>query len=78
MSTEKNKAVVRRHYEEGWNQRKLSTVSETHALSIVHHDPSNPANIMGPEDIKQRLAEGIEAFPTSILISMTWLQKGIR
>jgi len=63
MSVEKNKAVVRRHYEEGWNQRKLSTVDETHAPNFVHHDPSNPEDLKGPDDVKRRLAEVIEAFP---------------
>ncbi len=63
MSIEENKDVVRIHYEEAWNQRKLSTIDETHAPNIVHHDPSNPEDFMGPEDVKQRLAEVIKAFP---------------
>ncbi len=63
MSIEANKAVVRIHYEEAWNQRKLSTVDETHAPTSVHHDPSNPENIMGHKEIKQRLTDVIKAFP---------------
>lgn len=63
MSLEDNKAVVRRHYEEGWNQRNLSSVDETHSPNHIHYDPSNPAPISGAEGIKKRLAEVIQAFP---------------
>ncbi len=63
MSLEQNKAVVRRHYEEGWNQKNLSTVDETHSPDTIHHDPSNPTAITGVEGIKNRLAQVIQAFP---------------
>ncbi len=63
MSLEENKAVVRRHYEEGWNQKNLSTVDETHSPDHIHYDPSNPTTITGAEGIKKRLAQVIQAFP---------------
>jgi steroid delta-isomerase-like uncharacterized protein len=63
MFLEENKAVVRRHYEVGWNQKKLESVDETHAKNCVHHDLSNPLPIKGSEKIKKRLATVMEAFP---------------
>jgi steroid delta-isomerase-like uncharacterized protein len=63
MTTEENKAVVRKHYEQGWNERNLDSVDETHSPDCIHHDPSNPAPIRGSEEIKKRLGTVIEAFP---------------
>ena len=63
MSIEENKAVVRRHYDEGWNEKNLSSVDETHSPDCIHHDPSNPNPFKGPEEIKNRLSIVMEAFP---------------
>lgn len=60
---EQNKAIVRRLYEEAWNERELSVVEEVHATDSVHHDPSNPENLIGPEGTKARIVEVTNAFP---------------
>jgi steroid delta-isomerase-like uncharacterized protein len=43
MSIEENKAVVRRHSEEFWNQKKLEVAEEIHAADYVFHDATSPA-----------------------------------
>ena len=63
MSLEENKAIVRRYYEEALNERNFSIMDETCAVDIVHHDPSNPKDIEGAEDLKQRFVQIISGFP---------------
>jgi len=63
MSVEENKIIVRRLYEEAWNSRDLSVVDEIFAPNHVHHDPSNPVDIKGPEGTQQRITEVIATFP---------------
>ena len=60
---DRNRRVVRRHYDEAWNARDLGSIDETHAADCVHHDPSNPEPIRGLAAIRARLAEVQEAFP---------------
>ena len=63
-SLENNKALVRRFYEEAWNQKNLGILEDTHASDWVHYDPSNPADLRdGPQGNRERLAEVIVAFP---------------
>ena len=40
MSTEENKALVRRTFEETWNKGDLSLLAETHAADYVYNDPA--------------------------------------
>ncbi|UCC53343.1 MAG: ester cyclase [Anaerolineaceae bacterium] len=63
MSLEENKAIVRRYYEEALNERNFSIMDETYAVDIVHHDPSNPKDIEGAADLKQRFVQIISGFP---------------
>lgn len=42
MSTEQNKAIVRRFYEEAINQGNLSLMDELFASDYQHHDPAFP------------------------------------
>jgi steroid delta-isomerase-like uncharacterized protein len=42
MSLEGNKALVRRHVEEFWNQGQFDLADELHTEDIVLHDPSAP------------------------------------
>ncbi len=62
MSTEDNKALVRRVMEEGWNQRNLAIVDELIASNFLFHDPHLP-NVRTREDYKQWIIESLTAFP---------------
>jgi steroid delta-isomerase-like uncharacterized protein len=61
---EKNKQVVRRFYEEGWNGRHFEIVHQTHSEKWMHYDNSNPYDIGGgPEGNINRMKEVVQAFP---------------
>jgi hypothetical protein len=56
MSTEDNKAIARRLYEEAWNKGTIAAVDELVAPNIVlHYD--YPADIPGPAENQLRLEE---------------------
>ena len=55
MSTEENKALVRRQFTEIWNGGNWATVDELYAPDYVNHDPYNPEQGTGPEGFKQRV-----------------------
>ncbi len=61
MSTEQNKALVRRGFEEGINQGKLDYFDQVLAPTYVNHNM--PAPGPGPEAFKQVLAMFLKAFP---------------
>lgn len=52
MSTEENKALVRRLMEEGYNQGNWSLFDELLASNYVNHDPTNPT-VSDREGLKQ-------------------------
>ncbi len=60
MSTEDNKALVRRWYED-FNQRNLAIVDELFTPDYVYHNP--PTTLHGPEEFKQFLSLYLTAFP---------------
>ena len=60
MSTEDNKALVRRWYEE-FNQRNLARVDELFTPDYVYHNP--PTTLHGREEFKQFLSLYLTAFP---------------
>ncbi len=62
MSTEDNKATVRRTIEEGWNQGKVAVYDELCAPNYIHHDPTF-FNIRTHEDYKRWVIETRSAFP---------------
>jgi predicted ester cyclase len=64
MSAE-NKAVVRRLFEELWNNRKRAPADEIFDASYVHHDPDTPEFGKGPEGQKKILDLYTTAFPDS-------------
>ena len=43
MSVKENKAIVRRHYDEYWNQGNLEVGTELHSADYVFHDANSPA-----------------------------------
>lgn len=44
MSTNHNKAIVRRWVEEYWNQGNVALLEETHAADFVLHNPDGPVH----------------------------------
>ena len=61
MSTEDNKAVVRRLIEEGFNQRNLAIFDELYAPDFVYYLGST--TIQGREPYKQFTSMNFTAFP---------------
>jgi len=61
MSTETNKTLVRRFYEDLFNQRNLALVDELCSTNHVFHNP--PTTLRGREEFKQLLSLYITAFP---------------
>jgi steroid delta-isomerase-like uncharacterized protein len=67
MSAELNKEVVRRFYQELWNERKMAVVDEIFAPDCVTHQLSSGAAIetasRDPETVKHHVAQWVAAFP---------------
>ena len=61
MSTEQNKAIVRRWVEGGWNAGNLDLVDELYADDYTLHDPTMPVH--GTESFKQYVAMYRGVFP---------------
>jgi predicted ester cyclase len=62
MSIEQNKALIRRLFEKGVNQNKLSVLDELIAPDFVIDDA--PPNVpCGPEQMRQLVAVSRKAFP---------------
>ncbi len=62
MSTE-NKSLVRRLYEEVWNERKLDVIGELISPSHAFHDPNVSGSQIGPDAYKQQVNRLTTAFP---------------
>ncbi len=62
MSTEDNKALVRRLYEEVFNRGNLPTVDELLATDYIDHT-ALPGTSPGPEGLKQFISMFRAAFP---------------
>ncbi len=62
MSTEENKATVRRYFEEVLNQGNLALVDELNAPNWVYHDPVVP-DVRTREDYTQWFTAIRSAFP---------------
>jgi len=63
MSTEANKAIVRRIYEEIFNKRNLALVDELTAPDSINHEAPPGVAPTGPEGIKQVVQMLTSAFP---------------
>jgi steroid delta-isomerase-like uncharacterized protein len=62
MSTEENKAISRRSFEEAWNKGNLAVIDEVVAANYVGHDPAIP-NLRGPAGMRQLITMYRTAFP---------------
>ena len=66
MSTEQNKAVLRRWFE-AWNTRSVSVLEaladEIFTTDFVVHDKAQPAAVMGREGIKQFVRDVLKNTP---------------
>ncbi len=84
MSTEDNKAMVRRGFEEGLNQGKVAVFDEFCAPDFLFHDPNWPT-IRTLEDYKRWVTETRSSFPDihftiddmiaegdKVVVSFTW------
>src|SRR5687767_6804824 len=67
MSIEKNRAIVKRFYDELWNQRRFSVADEIFAETCVTHQLRSGeaplATPRGPADVKQHVDEWLAGFP---------------
>ena len=63
MSPEENKAVVRRIYEELWNERRLEVAEETIAEGAVNYDTGLTPQPFGPEEMDGTVRMITAAFP---------------
>ena len=61
MSTEANKVLVRRFFEELWNQGNLVVADELLAPEHLHHFPGE--DIHGPDGVKHLISGLRSAFP---------------
>ncbi|SRR5712691_8265787 len=62
MSTEENKALVRRWIEEGWEKKDfLNVIDELHAPDYVGHIVGTPGPVQGREALKQLFASYLAA-----------------
>ena len=61
MSTEENKALMRRFWEGVFNQKNLEVIDEVCTADMAYHGPTGP--IQGREAFKQFIAMYLNAFP---------------
>jgi steroid delta-isomerase-like uncharacterized protein len=64
MSTNENKAIIRRWIEEAWNKGNVNVADELYAADFKAKDSNDPTKILhGPEGIKQYVIETRIAIP---------------
>jgi steroid delta-isomerase-like uncharacterized protein len=63
VTAEENKALVRRSFEEVFNQGNLDAVEEIFASDYVLHDPTSPEERRGTEGMRQYVSIYRTAFP---------------
>lgn len=85
MSSEENKAVIRRWLEEGWTKGNLAVADEVIDSGFVVHGAGGQVIPSGPEGVKQLVAAWRTGFPDGrmtiddllcegdkVVIRMTW------
>ncbi len=62
MSTEENKAIVRRWIDEAWDKKSLDIIDELHDPDYIGHIVGAPGPIQGRDAFKQLFAAYLAAF----------------
>src|SRR5713101_4430428 len=62
MSTEQNKALAQRFFEEVCNGRKLTVADELFSADHSYHDPATPGAKPGPQGMKETMGAYQTAF----------------
>ena len=75
MSSEQNKKIVRRAFEESW-KGNLAVVDELVASDYIGHDPANPDPLRGPPGVKEFISTYREAFPDGLITLEEQLAEG--
>jgi steroid delta-isomerase-like uncharacterized protein len=75
MSSEQNKAIVRRALEEPW-EGSLKVVDELFASDYIGHDPANPEPLRGPQGVKEFISVYRAAFPDARITVEKQLAEG--
>ena len=78
MSVEDNKALVRRWFEELFNEAKLDLADEIVTPDHVSHDPSTPEHLPGPEGERQLVTLVRGAFPDGRMTIEDLVAEGAR
>ena len=76
MSAEKNKAIVSRYREQVFNEGDLAAVGQYLAPDYVRHDPGTPAEVRGPDGVKQLGAAFRTGFPDIHLTAQDEIAEG--
>ena len=63
MSTEENKTVIRRYFDEIWNQKKVEALAELVAENAHGYDATSAEPVIGFENIKQVVLLFHRVFP---------------
>jgi len=63
MSKTNHEHLIRRYFEEVWNQGKLDVLDEIIDPHYINHNPGMPNPIQGPEGLKPIVAGIRKAFP---------------
>lgn len=63
MTTERNKALVRRWIEAGWNGHDTTLIDTLYDPNVVQYDPSSPLSVSSSEALKQYVGGFLTAFP---------------
>lgn len=58
-----NEQIIKKYFNEAWNQGKLEVLDEIIAPNYINHTPGSPNPIPGPEGLKPIIASLRKAFP---------------
>jgi steroid delta-isomerase-like uncharacterized protein len=75
MTSEQNKAIVRRAFEEPW-KGNLDVIDELIATQYIGHDPASPEPLRGPAGVKEFISTYRAAFPDARITVEQQLAEG--